>query len=65
MVLYEITLVPVAEEFQASPLGILPLFYADDEAFDGSARRSAWMLKLLLVQRIYVQVPIHRIYIDR
>ena len=48
MVLYGITLVPLAEELRAADLGILSSFYADDTAFDGSARRSAQLLKLLM-----------------
>ena len=41
MVLYGITFVPLAEELRAVDLGLLSLFYADDVAFDGSARCSA------------------------
>ena len=47
MVLYGITLVPLAEELRATDLGLLLPFYADYVAFDGSARRSAQLLKLL------------------
>ena len=48
MVLYDITLIPLAEELRAANLGLLSPFYADDAAFDGSARRSAQLLKLLM-----------------
>ena len=48
MTLYGITLVPLAEELRAADLGLLSPFYADDAAFDGSARRSAQLLKLLM-----------------
>ena len=48
MVLYGITLVPLAEELRAAEPGLLSLFYEDDVAFDGSARRSAQLLKLLI-----------------
>ena len=48
MVLYGITLVPLAEELRAADPGLLFPFYADDAAFDGSARRSAQLLKLLM-----------------
>ena len=48
MVLYEITLVPLVEELQAADPGLLSPFYADDEAFDGLARRSAQLLNLLM-----------------
>ena len=48
MVLYGITLVPLAEELRAADQGLLSPFYADDADFDGSARRSAQLLKLLM-----------------
>ena len=48
MVLYGITLVSLAEELRAAYPGLLSPFYADDAAFDGSARRSAQLLKLLI-----------------
>ena len=48
MVLYGITLVPLAEELRAADLGILSPFYTDDAAFDGSAQRSTQLLKLLM-----------------
>ena len=37
MVLYRITLVPLAEELRAVDSGILSPFYADDAAFERSA----------------------------
>ena len=48
MVLYGITLVPLAEELRAADPGILSPFYADNATFDGSAQRSAQLLKLLM-----------------
>ena len=48
MALYEITLVPLAEELRAADSGLLSPFYADDAAFDGSAIRSAQLLKMLM-----------------
>ena len=48
MVLYGITPVPLAEELRAADPGPFSLFYADDAAFDGSARRSTQLLKLLM-----------------
>ena len=48
MVLYGITLVPLAEEFIAADPGLLSPFHADDAAFDGSAQRKAHLLKLLM-----------------
>ena len=51
MVLYGITLAPLTEELRAADPGLLYLFYADDAEFDGSARRSAQLLKLLMRRR--------------
>ena len=48
MVLYGITLVPLAKDLRAADLGLLSLFYADGAGFDGSARKSAQLLKLLM-----------------
>ena len=48
MVLYKISLSPLAEELRAADPGLLSLFYADDATFDGSARQSAQLLKLLM-----------------
>ena len=45
MVLYWITVAPLAEELRAADQGLLSPFYADDVAFDGSAQRSAQLLK--------------------
>ena len=48
MVLYGITLAPLAEELRTADPGLLSPFYADDAVFDGSAPRSAQLLKLLM-----------------
>ena len=48
MVLYGISLFPLAEELRAADLGILSPFYADDAEFYGSARRRAQLLNLLM-----------------
>ena len=48
MVLYMITLVPLSEELRTADLGLLSSFYADDAAFNGSARQSAQLLNLLI-----------------
>ena len=48
MILYRITLVPLAEELKVEHLGLLSPFYADDAAFNGSAQQSAQLLKLLM-----------------
>ena len=46
MVLYGITLVPLAEELMDADPTILSFFYANDAAFDVSARRSAAQMRL-------------------
>ena len=46
--MYGITLAPLTEELRAADPGLLSPFYVDDAAFDGSARRSAQLLKLLM-----------------
>ena len=48
MVLNGINLDPLAEELRAADPALLYPFYADDAAFDGSARHSAQLLKLLI-----------------
>ena len=48
MMLYGITLIPLDENLRAADLGLLFPFYADDAAFDGSARQSAQLLNLLM-----------------
>ena len=47
-VLYEINLVPLLEELQAADPGLLSPFYAYNVAFDGLARQSAQLVKLLM-----------------
>ena len=48
MVLYSITLVPLAKVFRTADLGLLSLFYMEDAAFDSSEQLSAHLLKLLM-----------------
>ena len=48
MVLYGITLVPLAEELRDEYPTLLYPFYANDAAFDGLERRSAAQLRLLI-----------------
>ena len=48
MVLYRITLVPLAKELRAADSGLISPLYAGDAAFDGLERRSAQILKLLM-----------------
>ena len=48
-------------------LGLLSLFYADDAAFDGSARHSAQLLKLLMKRgpdRGYLPNPAKSLFIS-
>ena len=66
MVLYRITLVPLAEELRAADMGILSPFYADDVLFDGLARRSAQLLNLLMKRgpdRGYFPKPANSLFI--
>ena len=66
MVLHGITLVPLAEELREADLGLLPLFYADDAAFDGSEQCSAQLLKLLMKRwpdRVYFTKPAKSLFI--
>ena len=48
MVLYGITLVPLAEELRYADPTLLSPFYANDAEFDGLTRRSASQLRLLM-----------------
>ena len=48
MVLYGITLIPLEEDLRSKDPGFLSPLYADNAAFDGSARGSAQFLKLLM-----------------
>ena len=48
MVLYGITLVPLAEEFREADPGLLSPFYANDAVFDSLAQRNTDLLKLLV-----------------
>ena len=66
VVLYDITLVPLSEELRdADPTLLLP-FYADDAAFEGSSRRSAAQLQLMIYQgteRGYFPEPAKSLFI--
>ena len=50
MVLYGITLYPLAEELRDADPTLLSPFYANDVAFDRSARGSAAQLRLLMAR---------------
>ena len=67
MVLYRITLVPLAAELRVADPGILSPFYANDAAFYGSAQRSAQLLKLLIKRgpdRGYFPEPAKSLFIS-
>ena len=67
MVLYGITLFPLAEEIRAADPGILSSFYMDDVTFDSSAQRSAQPLKLLMksgLDRVYFPKPAKSLFIS-
>ena len=66
MLLYKITPIPLAEELRAADQGLLSPFYVNDMAFDGSARRSAQLLKLLMRRSLdwgYVTKPAKYLFI--
>ena len=48
MVIYGITLLPLTEELRGTDINLLSPFYADNAEFDGSARRIAAQLCLLM-----------------
>ena len=48
MVLYGITLVPLAKEIRSADVGLLSPFNVDNVVFDGLARRSEQFIKLLM-----------------
>ena len=66
MVLYSITPIPLAKELRAADSGLLSPFYTDDAAFDGSARQSAQLLKLLMkmgTDRGYLPEPAKSLFV--
>ena len=67
MVFYGITLVPLAEELREADPHLLSPFYMDDVAFDGSERRSAQLLKLLMMRgtdRGYLLKPAKSLFVS-
>ena len=67
MVLYGITLAPLAEELREADPGLLSPLYADDAAFDGLERCSAQLLKLLMkrgLDRGYFPEPAKSLFIS-
>ena len=68
MVLYGITLVPLAEEICAEDSGLLTPFFADNAVFDGLERRSTYLLKMLLergADRGYFPEPDKSLFISK
>ena len=53
MVLYSITLIPLSKDLRSVNLGFLSPFYADEAEIDGSARRSAQLLNMLMERGPY------------
>ena len=53
VVLYGITLVPIAEELRAADPGFLSSLYADDAAFNSLAQQSAHLLNIFMKWRLY------------
>ena len=67
VVLYGITLVPLAEELRAADPGVLSSFYADDAAFNSLAQQSAHLLNMLLkrgAERGYFTKPAKYLFIS-
>ena len=67
MVLYRITLTPLAEDLHAADPGLLSPFYADNAAFDSLARQSAQLLKLFMkrgTDRGYLPEPAKSLFIS-
>ena len=67
MVLYGITLIPLAEELRGAYPGLLSPFYVDDVAFDGLERQSAQLLKLLMkrgADQVYFLKPAKSLFIS-
>ena len=67
MDLYGINLVSLAEELQAADPGLLSPFYSNDVTLDGSAQRSAHLLKLLMKwgpDRGYLPEPAKSLFIS-
>ena len=61
MVLYQITLTPLAKELKVADSGLLYPFFADNAAFDNLARRSAQLLKLSMKRRMDQDISLSRI----
>ena len=67
MVLYGITLVPLAKDIRVADPGLISPFYAVDTVFDGSERRSEQIFKLLMeswLDRGYFPEPFKSLFIS-
>ena len=67
MVLYGTNLFLLAKELRTSDLGLVSPFYADNAEFDGLARRSEQLLKLLMEiepDRGYLPDPAKSLFIS-
>ena len=67
MVLYGMTLFPLAEDLRVVDPGLLSTLYADDAVFDGSAQQSAHLLNMLLkrgAERGYFTKPAKYLFIS-
>ena len=67
MVLYGITLSPLAEELRTVYTGLLSPFYAYDSLFDDLSQQSAQLLKLLMKRRLaqgYFSEPAKSLFIS-
>ena len=66
MVLYRITLVPLAENLRDADTTLLSPFYTDDVVFDGLERRSAAQLHLLMewvLDQGYFPEPVKSLFV--
>ena len=67
VVLYRITLAPLAEELRAADRGLFAPFNADDAAFNGLSRQSAQLLNMLMKRgpdRGYLPDPAQSLFIS-
>ena len=67
MVLYGITLVPLAEDLRDGDPTLMSPFYADDAEFDGLVRRSAAQLHVMMywgTDRVYLPEPAKSLFIS-
>ena len=66
MVLYRITLVPLAEDLGEEDPGIIYPFYADNAAFNGAVISNAQLFKLIMekgLRQVYFPNPAKLLFI--